>query len=229
MIGVTDNQIAPQFTSPFDNELPGLALHAFATDNILNERYFCGDLNIISSFAFVLLILLMIYFTEKFKDKSAIIYLLFFIGFIIIVFVIQEILYQKLDASYFLLGFAFTGIAQLIQLYFESKEELNISEKEKELLKSLLQKKEEELTSLKKQSEGVSRDKSDILKSEIEKLQEEINRLKENKEDLAEADELKESDAKIFFGMAYRSRQMNEVVELIKKSCTDRFNNFNYW
>ncbi len=89
---------------------------------------------------------------------------------IIIVFVVQEILYQRLNASYFLLGFAFTGIAQLIQLYFESKEELNISEKEKELLKSLLQKKEEELTSLKKQSEGVSRDKSDILKSEIENV-----------------------------------------------------------
>jgi transcriptional regulator with PAS, ATPase and Fis domain/CHASE2 domain-containing sensor protein len=218
LIGVTDNQIAPQLTSPLDNKLPGLALHAFATDNILNDRYFRDDLYIISSFVFVLLILMLIYLTEKFKEKSVIIYLLFFILFIIIVFVAQEILYQKLNASYFLLGFSFTAVAQLIQLYFESKQELNISEKEKELLKSLLQKKEEELTSLKKQSEGVSRDKSDILKSEIEKLQEEINRLRENKEDLAEADEIKESEAKIFFGMAYRSRQMNEVVELIKKA-----------
>ncbi|AFH47997.1 Transcriptional regulator [Ignavibacterium album JCM 16511] len=218
LIGVTDNQIAPQFSSPFDDELPGLALHAFATDNLLNERYFRDDLKTFSSFVFVLLILLMIYLTERYKDKSAIIFLLFFIGFIIIVFVVQEILYQRLNASFFLIGFAFTAIAQLIQLYFESKEELNISEKEKELLKSLLQKKEEELTSLKKQSEGLSRDKSDILKSEIEKLQEEINRLRENKEDLAEADEIKESEAKIFFGMAYRSRQMNEVVELIKKA-----------
>lgn len=218
LIGVTDNQIAPQFSSPFDDELPGLALHAFATDNLLNERFFRDDFKTISAFVFVFLILTIIYLTERHKHKSALIYLMFFVGFVVLVFVLQEILYQKSNVSYFLLGFTFTTLAQLIQLYFKSKEELNVAETEKEFLKSLLLRKEEELKSLKKQSEDLSRDRSDILKSEIEKLQEEIKRLQESKEDFAKADELKSGDAKEFFGIAYKSKQMNDVVELIKKA-----------
>lgn len=218
LVGVTDNQIAPQFSTAFDNELPGLALHAFAVDNLLNERYFREDLKLISAIVFILIILLMIYFTEKYSKQAVKIYILFFIAFTAIVFVMQEILYQKANPSFFLSGFILTVVVQLIQFYFESKKELNISETEKALLKSLLHKKEEELALLKKQSESLSKDQAVNLKSEIEKLQQEIRRLQENREDTDKAEELKSDDVKIFFGIAYRSRQMHEIVELIKKA-----------
>lgn len=218
LIGVTDNQIAPQLSSPFDDELPGLALHAFATDNLLSNRYFKDDFKTISAIVFVILLLLLISLTEKYKEQLTIIFILFFIGIAILVFVLQEVLYMKSNTSYYMLGFTLVLFTQLIQLYFESREQLNVSETEKEFLKLLLQKKEEELASLKKQSESLRRDQSDNLKIEIEKLQDEIKRLQENREDLAGADDLKTSDAQLFFGIAYKSEQMNNVVELIKKA-----------
>lgn len=218
LIGVTDNQIAPQLSSPFDDELPGLALHTFATDNLLSNRYFKDDFKTISAIVFVILLLLLISLTEKYKEQLTIIFILFFIGIAILVFVLQEVLYMKSNTSYYMLGFTLVLFTQLIQLYFESREQLNVSETEKEFLKLLLQKKEEELASLKKQSESLRRDQSDNLKIEIEKLQDEIKRLQENREDLAGADDLKTSDAQLFFGIAYKSEQMNNVVELIKKA-----------
>lgn len=218
LIGVTDNQIAPQLSSPFDDELPGLALHAFATDNLLSNRYFKDDFKTISAIVFVILLLLLISLTEKYKEQLTIIFILFFIGIAILVFVLQEVLYMKSNTSYYMLGFTLVLFTQLIQLYFESREQLNVSETEKEFLKLLLQKKEDELASLKKQSESLRRDQSDNLKIEIEKLQDEIKRLQENREDLAGADDLKTSDAQLFLGIAYKSEQMNNVVELIKKA-----------
>ncbi|WP_337866234.1 sigma 54-interacting transcriptional regulator [Ignavibacterium sp.] len=218
IIGITDNQIAPQLSSSFDSELPGVALHAFAVDNLLNKRYYRNDLSEISVVVFILSILILIYLTEKFNGSLIKVYALFSIGFIVSIILFQEVFYQKLQTSFFLLNFLSIVLIQLIQFYYQSRAELNITASEKEVLKSLLQKKEEELSVLKSKSELSDKQTSDLLKNEIIKLQQEINKLQENKEDSTSAEEIKVDEAKLFFGIAYKSNQMDEVVNLIKKA-----------
>lgn len=218
IIGITDNQISPQFSSSFDSELPGVALHAFAVDNLLSNRYYRDDLSEISVVVFILSILVLMYLTEKFNFSLTKFYVLFFIGFIIAIILLQEVFYQKVEASFFLLNFLAVVLVQLIQFYYQSRSELNIAASEKDVLKSLLQKKEEELSVLKSKSELSDKQTSDLLKTEIIKLQQEIQKLQENKEDSATAEEIKVDEAKFFFGIAYKSSQMDEVVNLIKKA-----------
>jgi len=218
IIGITDNQISPQFSSAFDNELPGVALHAFAIDNLLNNRYYRDNLSKISAIVFILLILLLIYLTEKYKTYSIRIYVIFFMAFLIILIFLQEVFYQKIEASFFIIGFISTSLIHLFQFYIESRKELNIAASEKEILKALLNKKEEELLTLKTRAEVSEHDSAELLKTEILKLQNEIQKLQENKEDSTQAEQIKSDNAKLFFGIAYKSKQMDEVVELIRKA-----------
>ncbi|MGQ9799416.1 MAG: sigma 54-interacting transcriptional regulator [Ignavibacterium sp.] len=218
IIGITDNQLSPQFSSAFDNELPGVALHAFAVDNLLNNRYYRDNISNISALAFILLIFLLIYLTEKYKIYSMRIYVIFFVAFVIMLMLFQEVFYQKLQASFFIIGFILTASIQSVQFYIESRKELNIAASEKEILKSLLNKKEEELLALKTRAEVSGQDSTELLKSEILKLQNEIQKLQENKEDSTEAEKIQSGSAKLFFGIAYKSKQMDQVVELIKKT-----------
>ena len=218
IIGITDNQISPQFSSAFDSELPGVALHVFAVDNLLNNRYYRDNLSGFSALFFILLIFLLIYFTEKYKSYSMRIYIIFFVAFVIMLMLFQEVFFQKLQASFFIIGFISTALVHLAQFYTESRKELNIAASEKEILKSLLNKKEEELLALKTKAAVSERDSAELLKSEILKLQNEIQKLQENKEDSTEAEKMESDSAKLFFGIAYKSNQMEEVVELIKKA-----------
>lgn len=103
IIGITDNQLSPQFSSAFDNELPGVELHAFAVDNLLNNRYYRDNISDISTLAFILLIFLLIYLTEKNKTYSMRIYVIFFVVFVIMLMLFQEVFYQKLQASFFII------------------------------------------------------------------------------------------------------------------------------
>ncbi len=43
ILGISDIQIAPTIKTPFDDQLPGMALHFFALDNILNSRDYRDD------------------------------------------------------------------------------------------------------------------------------------------------------------------------------------------
>lgn len=218
IIGITDNQISPQFSSAFDSQLPGVALHVFAVDNLLNNRYYRDNLSAISALFFILLTFLLIYFTEKYKSYSIRIYIIFFVAFVIMLMLFQEVFFQKIQASFFIIGFISTALVHLAQFYIESSKELNIAASEKQILKSLLNKKEEELLALKTRAESSEQDSAEILKSEILKLQNEIQKLQENKEDSTEAEKIKTDSAKLFFGIAYKSNQIDEVVELIKKA-----------
>ncbi|MGQ9642967.1 MAG: sigma-54 interaction domain-containing protein, partial [Ignavibacterium sp.] len=180
--------------------------------------YYRDNISNISALAFILLIFLLIYLTEKYKIYSMRIYVIFFVAFVIMLMLFQEVFYQKLQASFFIIGFILTASIQSVQFYIESRKELNIAASEKEILKSLLNKKEEELLALKTRAEVSGQDSAELLKSEILKLQIEIQKLQENKEDSTEAEKIESDSAKLFFGIAYKSKQMDEVVELIKKA-----------
>lgn len=218
LIGVTDPQISPQYKTAFDSELPGLALHAFAVDNLLNNRFY-DDTLLLPQIGFsIILLLLMIYFFENQNPKSLVYASGCLFLFISVSVLLQEVFYFKVEYSYFTLGFAFIVIIQLIQKIYESSAVLDIALNEKEALRSLLQRKEEELALLKNRFENFSKENSTELKNEIEKLQSEIQKLQESNEDSKIADELALQKVEVFYGIAYRSKQMQSVVDLIKKA-----------
>lgn len=218
LIGVTDPQISPQYKTAFDSELPGLALHAFAVDNLLNNRFY-DDTLLLPQIGFsIILLLLMIYFFENQNPKSLVYASGCLFLFISVSVLLQEVFYFKVEYSYFTLGFAFIVIIQLIQKIYESSAVLDVALNEKEALRSLLQRKEEELALLKNRFENFSKENSTELKNEIEKLQSEIQKLQESNEDSKIADELALQKVEVFYGIAYRSKQMQSVVDLIKKA-----------
>ncbi|WP_290662575.1 sigma 54-interacting transcriptional regulator [Ignavibacterium sp.] len=218
LIGVTDPQISPQYKTAFDSELPGLALHAFAVDNLLNNRFY-DDTLLLPQIGFsIILLLLMIYFFENQNPKSLVYASGCLFLFISVSVLLQEVFYFKVEYSYFTLGFAFIVIIQLIQKIYESGAVLDVALNEKEALRSLLQRKEEELALLKNRFENFSKENSTELKNEIEKLQSEIQKLQESNEDSKIADELALQKVEVFYGIAYRSKQMQSVVDLIKKA-----------
>ncbi|MBI5662518.1 MAG: sigma 54-interacting transcriptional regulator [Ignavibacterium album] len=218
LIGVTDPQISPQYKTAFDSELPGLALHAFAVDNLLNNCFY-DDTLLLPQIGFsIILLLLMIYFFENQNPKSLVYASGCLFLFISVSVLLQEVFYFKVEYSYFTLGFAFIVIIQLIQKIYESGAVLDVALNEKEALRSLLQRKEEELALLKNRFENFSKENSTELKNEIEKLQSEIQKLQESNEDSKIADELALQKVEVFYGIAYRSKQMQSVVDLIKKA-----------
>ncbi len=218
LVGVTDSQISSQYYTAFDQELPGLALHAFALDNLLNKRYYNDKLLFLTTVFSLILLLILILLSEKQTSGILIFTFSFLILFILVAVLLQEVFFFRVEYSYFIPGFTFIVIIQTIQKIYESRSILDITMNEKEALRALLQRKEEELQSLKNKVERISQEKSAELKNEIEKLQVEIQKLKESKEDLNVADELEKKEAEEFFGIAYRSKQMREVIDLVKKA-----------
>ncbi|MCX8105757.1 MAG: sigma 54-interacting transcriptional regulator [Ignavibacterium album] len=218
LIGVTDPQISPQYKTTFDDQLPGLALHAFAVDNLLNNRYFNDKLLFpIIVFSFLLL-LSQIYYSEQKNSKLLIYFLSSLIFFVLVSAILQEVFYFKIEYSFFLLGFTFIVLTQLIQKFYESRTILDVALNEKAALNSLLQKKEEELTLLKNKLTTLTQGDSGEIKKEIETLQSEIQKLKESQEDTKIADELTDQKVDEFFGIVFRSKKMRDVIELIKKA-----------
>ncbi|MDX1371874.1 MAG: YihY family inner membrane protein [Nitrososphaeraceae archaeon] len=85
IIGISDTEIAKTFTSAFDDELPGTALHAFVIDNILNTRFLRDSNYQISIFIIIALILILIFISER-NSQSLLISIAALILFIIISF-----------------------------------------------------------------------------------------------------------------------------------------------
>ena len=64
ILGISDIQIAPTIKTPFDDQLPGMALHLFALDNILNSRDFRDDYYLFSLIILPLLLFGFIFYRE---------------------------------------------------------------------------------------------------------------------------------------------------------------------
>lgn len=56
-IGISDPQIASTIETALDDQLPGVALHAFALDNLLNHRWLKKDLFVPSAIIFILFLI----------------------------------------------------------------------------------------------------------------------------------------------------------------------------
>lgn len=217
IIGISDPQIASAIQTPFDEQIPGLALHAFALDNILNSRDINEDFYSLIAIIFLLLILTIIFFRTV-SDKNIITkYLIIGTAVLIASFILSAILFWEFPFTFFLIPF-FALIISDITLYFiQGKEELRGAYDESTALRNLLLIKESELNNFQKELKESGKESSQLV-DKIDSLQNDIKKLKGSEEDRSEA-EIKFGDKfEKFYDIVYSSTSMAQVVELIKKA-----------
>lgn len=219
VIGISDPQISSTFATAYDLELPGVAMHAFAMENLLNKRYYDDRYYILSAFLFSTVIILLIIFIRN-SVKKLRIYLLSLLLLILAAFILNVYLYLELAYSFFFLTLLFLMLSEVAFRILESREELKSAIDETELLKKLLGGKEKELSKLQKEFEESEKEKSETLLEKIRTLKSDIDKLKENEEDEQSVEFRDIESDKEFFGLVYRSKIMSSVVELIKKAST---------
>ena len=217
IIGISDKQISSVIHTPFDEQMPGVALHAFAVDNILNSRDVNGDYYNLSVLALLLIVFLFAYFRSSIDQHIILTYFFTGIFYLVISFILNAFLYWKISNSSFLIPFITLIITDIVLYIIHRKEELMVALDETTALRSLLFSKETELNNLQKDLK-ISGTESSQLLAKIDSLQNDIKRLKGSEEDKSEAEFKVSSKVENFFNIIYSSRQLAQVVELIKKA-----------
>jgi transcriptional regulator with GAF, ATPase, and Fis domain len=217
IIGISDPQVATTFQTPFDEQLPGIAFHAFALDNILNHRDINDNFYFFSIIFFLLVVFGFILYRNA-SDKKVILKYVVIISFLLVLsFTLIAFLNLKISSSFFLIPFIILIITDMIITSLQRREELKGAIDEAVVLRNLLVSKEKELGKLQKELSD-SGEESVQLVEKIESLKSDIEKLKENEDDRSEAQIKTSVEVKEFYGIIYTSSSMAQVVELIKKA-----------
>ncbi|GBD86315.1 transcriptional regulatory protein ZraR [bacterium BMS3Abin03] len=218
IIGISDSQIASTIETAYDNDLPGVALHAFALDNLLNARWLKTNYYLLSGILFLLFLLGLILFQPKIKANNYYIYLFTFGGFLIVTFILSIVFNYKLALSFFIFPYLFVITADAVYFVLEKQNILKGALDESEVLKKLLEVKESELNRLQRELDVTGERGSETLVEQIRSLKNDIEKLRDDEEDKTKAEFPAGESIKEFHGIIYRSKVMNSVVELIKKA-----------
>lgn len=210
IVGVSDPLIGKSISVENNNELPGVALHAFALDNFFQDRFLKTSWFNISSYLFALITLIIIWVNTKRKILLSI-----FLFLLIVSFSLFALSYIQLNYSVFVFPFIVLFIVNFIYDYASRKKELDETQGEQIKLKNQLNQKEQLLSSLRKQLDTMSKP-DDILLKRVNELEEEVRKIKAVDKDDKEVYE-STRDAKNFEGIVYKSKQIDRVTELIKK------------
>ena len=225
LIGVSDPQIATTTATTFDNNLPGVALHAFALDNILMHRWLNDGYVIFSQIFFIMLIAFLIFLQKKKPGLNlTYFYAVTFSSFIILTFVIFSFLNIELGYSMFLAPLLLMIITDSIFFLLDRKLLLQGVMDESNLLKKLLSNKEQELVKLQKELNISGESSSYLVIEKIKSLKADIEKLKESESDKKEAAEKPAASVANFEGIIYCSKAMSKVVEIIKKAAPEDAN-----
>lgn len=217
IIGISDPQVAPTFQTPFDEQLPGIAFHAFALDNILNSRDVKDDFYLFSIIIFPLVIFGFIFYRNTSSKRVILKYLISLSVVLVLLFIQTSFFYLKISSLLFLIPFITLIITEIIMYSLQGREELKGAIDDAVVLRNLLLSKEKELGKLQNELSD-SGEESVQLVEKIESLKNDIEKLKENEDDRSEAQLKTDSGVKEFYGIIYTSNSMDQVVELIKKA-----------
>ncbi len=216
IIGVSDLQAAPSLETNFDDEAPAFTLHAFALDNLIHKRYFRNDFKLISTILFSFLFILLVWFQKRFGLNKYLLFIVSFATLISTAFVVHTYLFLRLDYLAIILPSIFLFVYEAFSELTEQKSELEGVLDEARILRSLLSTKENELSTLKTNLDISGKTNSSDFTKKIKLLEEEISKLKENAEDEEEAEAPSSLEIKNFYGIIYRSRIIQNVVDLIQ-------------
>lgn len=214
IIGVSDPLIATSFSTVFDDELPGIGLHALALDNILSGKYVNIKYKTISTVLFFIILLIVPFLTIRKKSY----YFHFAVAFLIMAFALFIFADLELDYMAFLFPLFLLAVVDISIEFTERKSLLSKTISEAEVLRSNLREKENELVQLENRLNSAAQSESYSLKLQIENLNKEIVNLRREEQDQIAADiDEDEKSMKNFEGIIYRSKKMASVVNLIKK------------
>lgn len=222
IIGITDPQVASTLNTNFEDDLPGLGLHAFALDNLLNDRPLNFSLIEISKIVFIIvLIILLLIFKNLSDSKIFLFYSISFFFFLIISYLLFGLFYIQLAYSFFIIPILVLFVIDVSFIFFEKERQLKGITDETEILKNLLSKKEAELSHLQKELNVENGSGSEVLLEKIQTLKADINKLKEKDEDEKAADILNENEIRNFQGIVYRSKVMSSIIDLINRTAPE--------
>lgn len=216
-VGITDPQLSSAFSSEFDEDLPGIALHAIAFDNLHTTRYLVDSYYIISLIIFVLLFVVIIFLLSR-KEGN-----LWQTNIIIILFIsasyfINQVFYLQLAYSFFLIPLAASLTIEIYFILLAKNVQLKGAVDEARVLKRLLTAKEDELKSLQKELDVSSDNDKNNLLLKIRDLKENIDKLKDSESDQKIAAIKNENGEQNFYGLVYKSEVMQNVVDVIIKA-----------
>ena len=221
IIGVSDLQAAPSLETNFDDEAPAFTLHAFALDNLTYKRYFRNDVKLLSTILFSFLFILLVWSQKRFGLNKYLWFTVLFGALITTAFVLHTYLFLRLDYLAIILPFILLFVYEAFSELTEQKSELEGVLDEARILRSLLSTKENELSTLKTTLELSGKTNSNDFTKKIKLLEDEISKLKENAEDEEEAEAPSSLETKNFYGIIYRSRTIQNVVDLIQNTAPE--------
>lgn len=222
IIGITDPQIASVLNTNFDDDLPGLGLHAFALDNILNNRSLNFSFLNISKYIFIVLIILFLFLIKADNyRKILLVYSISFLFFLFISFLFFSFFYIELSYSFLIVPIVILFFADIIFSFIESEKQLRGITTEKEILNNLLSKKENELLHLQRELNVGEKSGSESLLEKIRMIKTDINKLKEKEEDKHAVVINNKDEVFNFFGIIYRTKIMANIIDLIKRTAPE--------
>ena len=214
IIGVTDPLIAKSISVPFNKMLPGIGIHAMASDNIINKHYFNSSYIQTSKIIFALFIFGMV--TLKLKNK----FLLNALSLIILTVVSVALLrFAQIEAAYsfFLFPLVFLLFFETLFFIADKRALLTATLTESEILKKTLKAKEIKLEELRSELQNSSGEVSIKLKEKVDSLQKEIDNLKAGNEEETFVPKFDFEDVSCFEGMVFRSKKMRQIADLVKR------------
>lgn len=217
LVGISDPQLSSVFETEFDEKLPGVALHAFALDNLLNDRFINDSYYSLSIYAFLLFIIFIIIFLKKQKRVLSL-YTIIFSASLVVYFLIYRLWFLELAFSFLLIPLTLMFIANISFILIDKRNQLTGYYNESELFKKLLFEKEKELSRIQNVLNQSSTQNTGQLLEKIEVLKDDIEKLRENENDQIPAEVSEAVVEQNFSGLVFKSAEMKNVVELINKS-----------
>lgn len=217
LIGVSDPQLSSIIETIYDETIPGVALHAFAIDNLINERYFITIFYNFSIFFFIFLNVVLLYLFRN-KHLTLSYFIIIISASLLIFFILNRFFYIELAYSLLIIPVLFLYFIDSYFKIIENKNRIVGFYNESELLKNLLKEKEKELILLQQELNlGSSHNTTEVL-SKIKELKNDIEKLKDNEDDQKASDQFQKIEESNFYGLVFRSSKMNDVIDMIKKS-----------
>lgn len=235
LIGVSDERISRQIHS-YGGSMPGLALHAFAVDNILQNKYLRDYTGSSSAVIYTLIIFLIVIIyggsisggrisagsvsggSRRPSESMLIVYLSALIVLYLSALLMFEFLCIETSVAWFILPLLLLSGFSAVLIVFERSRIGRQAKEQAEILRHQLLERERKLQEL---QHSMLPDKDNAaLEAQIASLGEEIEKLRSRERDElpSETDQKGVSD---FHGMIYRSRRMAEVAETIRKTAPE--------
>lgn len=211
LIGVSDPTLARGTESYFDNHLPGVALHAFVIENMLNDTMYDSRYYSLSAFVFLGFVFMLIAAIDD--PKYLRYYAISIILAIFALFIIQLVFILKLNYAFLFYPLIVLFVGDFIISVFEKEILLNATLDEQEILSRALKQKEQILAALEVELNVKKNDES--LLSKISRLKDEIEKIERSKKD--EEIEYSSETSKQFLGLVYASGKIDSIIKTIEK------------